>query len=317
MRAVNNFPRALVSLRHRLRVVLPVILSLSGGVGAAPAPPTARVFVDSETAPAGGTVQLKFFFSQPSLISSGELAMDLDPTVFGSVTAVSAFSANGDAAGVAQIQGLHVDVHFTSANGGIGRLAQVPLVVVMATVLPNATAGKTATVTADPSGSPWLDLLGEAYSVSVAPGTVTVGGALSISSITPGGGVLASGTAIAIQGTGFSSGTTAEIDGAAVASVQVTTAQAMSLILGGPTELTGKRISVTNPDGSEVDTFAFVPQTAISARYAGGRSAAYSAYRNIYCGDGFRCDTHCDPQSRHGSGATGGGFDRCSGRLPW
>jgi IPT/TIG domain len=265
MCAVNKFRGTLVPLRHRLRVILPVVLALAGRAAGAPLPLTARVFVDYETAPPGGTVQLNFFLSQPSLITSGELAMDLDPTVFGSVTAVSAFSANGDAAGVAQIEGLHVDVRFASANGGIGRLAQVPLVVVTATVLPNATAGKTASVTADPSGSPWLDLLGNLYSVSVVAGTVTVGGTLSITSITPGGGVLPGGTAIAIEGTGFSSGATAEIDGASVATVQVTGAQTMSLILGGPTELTGKRISITNPDGSEVDAFAFIAAAPVSA----------------------------------------------------
>ncbi len=264
---VNKFPEPLVSLRHRLRVALlqiAALLALASGAAGAPSPPTAQVVVDSETAPPGATVQLKFFLSQPSLIASGELAMDLDPTVFASVTAVSAFSANGDAAGLVQMQGLHVDVRFASANGGIGRLAQVPLVVVTATILPTAAAGKTASITADPSGSQWLDLLGNVYSVSVIPGTVTVGGTLSVTSITPGGGVLPSGTAIAIQGTGFSSGATAEIDGATVASVQVTGAQTMSLILGGPTELTGKRISITNPDGSEVDAFAFVPAAAVS-----------------------------------------------------
>ena len=264
---VNKSPGPLVSLRHRLRVAavqLAVVLALGRGAAAAPAAPTAQVFVESEAAPPGATVQLKFFLSQPSLIASGELALDLDPTVFSSITAVSAFSANGDAAGVAQIQGLHVDARFASANGGIGRLSQLPLVVVTATVLSNAATGKTASITADPSGSPWLDLLGNVYSVSVIPGTVTVGGTLSITSITPGGGVLPSGTAIAIQGTGFSSGATAEIDGATVASVQVTSAQTMSLILGGPTELTGKRIGITNPDGSEVDAFAFVPAAAVS-----------------------------------------------------
>jgi len=240
------------------------LLALVSRAAAAPSPPTAQVFVDSETAPPGATVQLKFFLSQPSLIASGELALDLDPAVFSSVTAVSAFSANGDAAGVAQIQGLHVDVRFASANGGIGRLAQVPLAVITATILPNTATGKTASITADPSGSRWLDLLGNVYSVSVIPGTVTVGGTLSITSITPGGGILPSGTAIAIQGTGFSSGATAEIDGATVASVQVTGPQTMSLILGGPTELTGKRISITNPDASEVDAFAFVPAAAVS-----------------------------------------------------
>ena len=265
---VNKFPGALVPLRHSRRVALvqiAALLALASGAAAAPSTPTAQVFVASETAPPGATVQIKFFLSQPSLIASGELTMDLDPSVFSSVSAVSAFSANGDAAGVAQIQGLHVDVRLASANGGIGRLAQVPLVVVTAIILPSATIGKTTSITVDPSGSPWLDLLGNVYAVSVIPGTVTVGGTLSITGITPGGGILPSGTAIAIRGTGFASGATAEIDGATVASVQVTGPQTMSLILGGPTELTGKRIGITNPDGSEVDAFAFVPAPPASA----------------------------------------------------
>ncbi len=237
-------------------------------------PRSVQVSVGNETVPPGGTVQLKFFLAKPAFIGSGELSMDLDPSVFGSVASVAVFGANGDAAGVAQIQSLHVDVHFSAPSAGIGNLSEVPVVVVNATVLPTVVPGQTATVTADPTGSPWLGLVvpdgtggttQPTYSVSVSPGTVTIGGTLSIASITPGGGVLPGGTAITIQGTGFSSANTAEIDGATVGSVQVVGPQMMSLILGGPTELTGKRIRVMNPDGSEVDAFAFAPAVPVSA----------------------------------------------------
>ena len=129
-------------------------------------------------------------------------------------------------------------------------------------------------MTADPSGSQWVGpstptgngdfIYPPPYTVSVNPGTVTVGGTLSVSSITPVGGVLPGGTVIQIQGTGFTSATTAQINGVNVALAQVTGSQTISLTLGGPAELTGKQISVRNPDGSEVDVFPFEPEAPIS-----------------------------------------------------
>jgi len=226
--------------------------------------PSASVIISDEMVPPGGTVQLKYSLSKPGLIAAGELAVDLDPAVFGSVTAAYAFSANGDAYGLAKITGLHVDVHFGSQSAGVGQLPGVPIVVVTATVLATAVAGKTASVTADPSGSAWNDSQGNTYSVSVSAGAVTIGGTLSITGVTPGGGLLTSGTVIEIDGTGFSSSTTVQIDGASIASMQVSDPQKMLLTLGGPTELTGKRIRVANPDGSEVDAFAFMPGVPVS-----------------------------------------------------
>lgn len=225
----------------------------------------ASVVVSDETVPPGGTVQLKFSLSKPALIAGGELALDLDPTVFASVTTATAFSANGDAYGLVQITGLHVDVHFGSQTGGVGQLPGMPIVVVTATVVATASGGQTASVTADPTASFWIDPQGNAYSVLVGPGKVTIGGTLSITNVSPGGGLLASGSVIEIDGTGFSSATSASIDGASVASVQVTSPQKMLLTLGGPTELTGKRIRVANPDGLEVDAFPFIPGTPVSA----------------------------------------------------
>jgi hypothetical protein len=273
---LNTRPVSPVSFRHRFRVIavqLAAIIGLAGGAAGASSQ-ALQLNVSNETVPPGGTVELKFSLSQPNSIAIGELAINLDPTVFASVTAASVFSANGDAAGVVQIQGLHVDVHFSSQNGGIGLLAGVPVVVVTATVLPTATVGKTASVTADPAGSQWLgpstptgngdSVYSPSYSVSVTPGTVTVGGTLSVSSVTPVGGVLPAGTVIQIQGTGFTSATTAQINGVNVALAQVTGSQTISLTLGGPAELTGKQISVRNSDGSEVDVFPFGAEAPVS-----------------------------------------------------
>ena len=222
------------------------------------------VVVSNETVPAGGTVQLKFSLSKPALIAHGGLSIDLDPTMFASVTTATAFSANGDAYGFAQITGLHVVVQFGSLTDGVGQLPGIPMVVVTATILATAIAGQTASVTADPTASFWNDPQGNPYSVSVSPGTVTIGGTLSIANVSPGGGLLASGAVIEIDGTGFGSATTASIDGASVASVQVASPQKMILTLRGPTELTGKRVRVGNPDGSEVDAFPFIPGVPVN-----------------------------------------------------
>ena len=70
---------------------------------------------------------------------------------------------------------------------------------------------------------------------------------------------------IEIDGTGFSSATTASIDGVGIASVQVSSPEKMLVALGGPTELTGKRIRIVNSDGSEVDVFPFIPGAPVSA----------------------------------------------------
>jgi hypothetical protein len=248
---------------YRVLRVIPIHFALAGFVLGAAATP-ASVVVSNETVPPGGTVQLKFLLSKPALITAGGLSIDLDPTMFAFVTTATAFSANGDAYGFAQITGLHVVVQFGSLTGGVGQLPGVPMVVVTATALATVSAGQTASVTADPTGSTWTDPQGNIYSVSVSPGKVTIGGTLSIANVSPGGGLLAKGAVIEIDGTGFSSATTASIDGASVASVQFSSPQKMLLTLGGPTELTGKRVRVINPDGSEVDAFPFIPGVPVS-----------------------------------------------------
>ncbi|HEV3198762.1 MAG TPA: hypothetical protein VGZ73_12670, partial [Bryobacteraceae bacterium] len=83
-----------------MRAVRLAFFSIAGiGLGAATKPLT--LAVSSETAPSGGTVQIKFFAAHPQQIASGELSIDLDPGFFTSIGSVAVFSTTGDAYGFA------------------------------------------------------------------------------------------------------------------------------------------------------------------------------------------------------------------------
>jgi IPT/TIG domain len=93
----------------------------------------------------------------------------------------------------------------------------------------------------------------------VIPGAVTIGGGLSVASVTPGGGTLPAGSVLQVSGTGFDSSTTVSIDGVAVASLRFINSQQIEATLGGATELTGKQFHFANPNGQTLDYFSAFP----------------------------------------------------------
>jgi hypothetical protein len=222
--------------------------------------------VSSETAPPDGSVQFKVSVTSPALIATGNISMEFDPATFGNVASVSVFSATGDQIGYSNVRGQHVDAHFSSTSGGIGQLPGLPVFVVSVPVLATATPGAIAQVTVDPTVDPtgvgWTDPNGNSYTVTVSPAKFTVGGSLSVVSVTPRGGLLPQGTIVAITGTGFQAATSVSIDGVAISSVQYIGPQQISFPLGGPTELTGKRVRVTNTNGAFVDYFSALPSAS-------------------------------------------------------
>jgi uncharacterized protein (TIGR03437 family) len=217
--------------------------------------------VSSETAPAGGWVQIKVFAATPALIVSGRIAMDLDPSVFGDVAAVTVFSAQGDAVGFADVQAGHLDAQFSSVSGGIGQLPDLPIFTVRVPVLANA-AAKSAALNVDPSGSPWTDPLGNTYLLTVNSGFVTIAGAagLYLQEVIPGGGLLPKGTTVRIRGGGFDSTTKVSIDGVSIASTAYMNPSEIDVTLGAAAELTGKHIRVViGLDAAQVDFYAALP----------------------------------------------------------
>ncbi len=216
--------------------------------------------ISSETAPAGGWAQLKIYAVKPMAIASGHILLNLDSTAFGPGTTVGLFGANGDAEGRATLSGSQMDVLFSSPSGGIGQLAGLPVLVFSVPVLASA-GGRTVAVTASsPDGS-----------VSVASGSVTLQGSLSVQNIPAGMGVLAEGSVVPVYGTGFTAATTVTIDGAAIASTQFVSAQEIDLTLAGETELAGKRARVID-SGVEFDYFCFQPNPLINFPSTIGRS---------------------------------------------
>jgi hypothetical protein len=103
-----------------------------------------------------------------------------------------------------------------------------------------------------------LDPNGNRYDVSVIPGTVTVGGSLSVQSITPGGGNLPAGTVIRVNGTGFTPSTAVLADAVSVGAPSFISPQEIDLTLNAPAELTGKRFLVQNSDGPTVEYYSFL-----------------------------------------------------------
>lgn len=251
----NNVPK-----RRTLCGIVPHIIWLvlfASGIVRGASTPVLTAQVSNMTVPAGGTAQIRVLLTTPQSLLSGEVVMDLDPTIFGDIIAADVFSATGDQTGTANIQGRQLDVQFLSTTAAIGRLPGVPILTVAVPVLASAAPGAVSTITFQ-SGTtlPWVDVNNISYSVSVIPGTLTVGGSLSVQDVVPGGGLLQAGTLVRINGSGFTQDTALEIDGVSVASTEFVNSQQLSFTLGAPADLTGKRLLLTNPDGSSIDYFS-------------------------------------------------------------
>ncbi len=229
--------------------------------------------VANETVPAGGWVQIKVFAATPCRITSGTLTLKYDPAIFGDVRDAAVFSATGDAWKYPNVYTGLVSADFVSPSGGIGQLPDFPVLVVSMPVAAGLARGSTTSVTVDVSASSVTGLDGNPYSLTAVPGTITVGGTLSIQSVTPGGGLLPAGTVVQIAGTGFDASTTAALDGVSVPAVHLANPQQINVTLGATAELTGKHLHLANAAGEQADYF--------SASSASGFVFPLATYRDV------------------------------------
>jgi len=126
----------------------------------------AALQISNENAPAGGFAQIKIYAAKPAAIASGHIVVTLDQTFFGNTPQVGLFGANGDALGLATVKWPQIDIQFSSATGGIGQLAGLPVIVISVPVLTTATGTSVVSATS-PDGS-----------ATVVSGSVTVQGIL-------------------------------------------------------------------------------------------------------------------------------------------
>ncbi|MEO8127911.1 MAG: hypothetical protein ABI822_12505, partial [Bryobacteraceae bacterium] len=210
----------------------------------------ATLQLSAGSVPLGGMAQVRISLASPQAIATGVFSLDFDPAFFGDIADVQIFSAAGDALGMASIKGTHVDVRFSSPSAGVGRLPSLPIATIAIPVLPTVASGATVSLGLTPSAEPWKSYDGARYVFNVTPGSITAGASLSIQNVTPGGGLLPAGSTIRIQGSGFAAGSVADVPGVAIAATTYVSPSAIDVTLNGPAELTGKRVSVRNPDGA-------------------------------------------------------------------
>src|ERR1019366_9507393 len=137
----------------------------------------------------------------------------------------------------------------------IGQLPGLPFAVFSAPVF----AGATVPVTIDPTLAPWLDTNGKPYTITATPGAFRSGGDMWLRSVTPGGGYLPAGTVLRVNGGGFDATTKVAVDGVGIATQQWIDHEHIELTLGGATEMTAKRMIVTNDSGDRQEFFTAIP----------------------------------------------------------
>jgi uncharacterized protein (TIGR03437 family) len=257
---------------HRHLCVVVTRLALAS-LGCAACAQTLTLQVSNEIAPAGGWAQIKISASAPAQVAGGRIVMNFDPSVFGPIASVALFSSTGDAMGVAAVlNGESLDANFVSPSASVAHLPDLPILAVTVPILAGAAAATISAITVDPSQGPWTDENGKTYTVTVAPGSVTIGSAagsaLSVASLTPGGGLLAAGSIVRIAGTGFSDATTVNIAGVSVSNTQFVNPNEIDLTLGGAADLTSKQVVLANPGGASVTFFSSissVPNQAVNS----------------------------------------------------
>jgi uncharacterized protein (TIGR03437 family) len=223
---------------------------------------TLHLRISSEAVPEGGLAQIKLFVTPPQPIASGRIVFQRDPSVFGAVSQATVFSIAGDAYGSwfaspCECLGIRLGdlaAQFASPSAGVGRSPDLPILEVTASVDTG-----THSVMLDLSRSSFKNPQGVVYLLDVQPGFVTVGeGTLSLSNVTPGGGLIPTGTVLSIQGTGFTPSTLVEIDGVDSASSEFVSPSLIHVALAAPAEMDGKRVRLRSLDGAQVDYWSWL-----------------------------------------------------------
>jgi uncharacterized protein (TIGR03437 family) len=244
----------------------------------------AALQISNENAPAGGFAQIKIYAAKPTAIASGHIVVTLDQTFFGNAPQVGLFGANGDALGLASMKWPQIDIQYSSASGGIGQLASLPVIVISVPVLATATGTSVVSATSPDR------------SATVTSGSVTVQETLSVGKIPAGLGVAPAGTVVPITGTGFTPSTTMTIDGAVIDQANYVSPTEIDVTLGGSAELVGKRARVMD-SGVEFDYFCFQPNDPLNFPENTGYGPGFANLQPLF------------PIVASTSSITGGAFD--------
>ncbi len=224
-----------------------------GGVPVPNAPPEMRVL--SEVQPAGGTVQLKLALTEPRPISTGTTYASFSARAVDRIFGIALFSAAGDVFGTAVVQGSQIQVSYISPGGTFGTGLDYPVMTVAAHVRDDAAKGDIVAVGDNLALTGWFGA--QPYNFLVKPGTLTIGGSVSIHDVLPGGGSWPAGTVVRVMGNGFLPNTSVKAT-VKMAGLRVVSPNEIDFVLAQPSVLDGARIDMKNPDGSTDSYYSYM-----------------------------------------------------------
>lgn len=199
---------------------------------------------------------MKFMVTEPTPISTGGPSLAIDTGIFDGVWGIELFCPTGDLNGVAMVNGSHINIRYSTTVGAQG--TDYPIMTMALHVRPDAVPGSQTQYQLDPSSTWTLGLLGTATLKPVPPAIVTVGGSISITNVVPGGGILPAGSVVSIRGMGFQPKTQVQLNAIKFSSISWISPEEIQFTLAETTNMTGQKIQVVNPDGSQDTYFSYL-----------------------------------------------------------
>ncbi len=214
------------------------------------------LFVPNESAPPGGIVQMKFMVTEPTPISTGRPVTYYDDVTFDGVWGIELFDPTGDVNGVAMVSQNRIRLQYETSNALQG--TDYPVMTMALHIRPDAVPGTQTLFSLDPSSSWVLGALGPTTLKPAPPAIVSVRGSISITNVVPGGGLLPAGTVVRIEGLGFQAKTQVQLNAIKSNSIRLVSPTEIDFTLAQDTNMSGQKIQVVNPDGSQDVYFSYL-----------------------------------------------------------
>lgn len=204
--------------------------------------------VASAQVPPGGMFQFQLLLTEPKPLSHASTQPNVPTSSLGTVRGIAVNDPSGQATGVAIINGSGIDISLSSANFTLGTDASYPLFTMTIPVLPSATPGVAGPVSLSPS-SAFFDSAGSQNAIQeLVPGTLTVGGTISITDVIPGGGLVPAGSTIRVLGVGFTPTTKIQFpDPIVTVTTNLISSSEIDVTLSTATQMDGERVRAVQP----------------------------------------------------------------------
>jgi hypothetical protein len=200
--------------------------------------------------------QMQVDLTEPRPLGQGSTHFTEASANIGTGIGAAIHSPSGEACGVALPTAGGFQVAFVSPDGTFGNNTSTTFYPIMTLSLPvtsSAVIGSQTSVGIDLANSVFLDPTGKPYPTEQRPGTLTIGGTLSITNVLPGGGSVPAGTTIAVLGVGFTPSSVVQVTGANVVTTSFVSSNELDVTLDRTMVLDGVAVQVTK--GTEVVTY--------------------------------------------------------------